>query len=215
MEVSARAIEMVSEEIQKRAISYDEISEATLLSKSTISRVVKNKKASSFTLKQLVAYLEIGEKYRDIVGDEPEPNSSNQLAADLMTELTAQRAEWKQRFHDMQSIYEGRVAFLEHQLLLHQEERTREREKHESIYDRSTGHLVRQTERLQRNNDLLVARLVDSEKEEKNSALHAIACETSKDAAQKALHRTYLFCGFIVAALSIALVIALSTDKLL
>ena len=215
MEVSAKAIEMVAEEIQKRGVSYDEISDATLLSKSTISRVVKNKKASSFTLKQLVAYLEMGEQYRALVGDEPDSGSSNQLAADLMIELAAQRAEWKQRFHDMQSIYEGRITFMEHQLLSNQEERAREREKQESIYDRSTGHLIKQTERLQRNNDLLVTRLVDSEKEEKESALHAIACEATKDAAQKALHRTYLFCAFIVAALAIALLIALSTDKLI
>lgn len=216
MEVSAKAIELVAEELQKRDASYDEIAEATLLSKSTISRVVKQKKASSFTLKQLVAYLEIGDQYRTIVGDEPEGQSANNhLVAEMMTELASCRAEWSQRFRETVAAMESHRLFVEKQLELMNQERARERESQEKTYERNVGHLKDQVTRLQRNNDMLVERLIESEKEGRDSSQRAIAAETSNKEIHKSLHRTYMFFAFVVGALALALLIALSTDKLL
>lgn len=215
MEISAKAIEMVAEEIKSRCTSYDEIAEATLLSKSTISRVVTQRKASPYTIKQLVAYLEIGEKYRSVVGDEPENPSGCQLASELMGELATVRLEWKQRLDDLSASYEDRITFYREQLRAQQEERQHERNVQDKNYQNVTGHLKTQIERLQQNNDTLVSRLVEAEKEAKDSTQRAVAAEASRKEVEKNRHQVFIFFALIVVAMAVALVVALSTDRLI
>lgn len=215
MEISAKAIEMVAEEIKSRGTSYDEIAEATLLSKSTISRVVTQRKASPYTIKQLVAYLEIGEKYRSVVGDEPENPSGCQLASELMGELATVRLEWKQRLDDLSASYEDRITFYREQLRAQQEERQHERNVQDKNYQNVTGHLKTQIERLQQNNDTLVSRLVEAEKEAKDSTQRAVAAEASRKEVEKNRHQVFIFFALIVVAMAVALVVALSTDRLI
>lgn len=215
MELSAKAIEMVAEEIKSRGMSYDEIAEATLLSKSTISRVVTQRKASPYTIKQLVAYLEIGEKYRAVVGDEPENPSGCQLANELMGELATVRLEWQQRCKELSASYEDRITFYRDQLRNQQEERQRERDVQEKTYQNVTSHLKTQIIRLQNNNDSLVSRLVEAEKEAKESTQRAVASETAHREVERNRHQVFIFFALIVVAMAVALLVALGTDKVL
>lgn len=215
MEISAKAIEIVAEEIKKRGTSYEEIAEATLLSKSTISRVVTQHKASSFTLKQLVAYLEIGEKYRQIVGDETDTPSGCQISSDLMEELAAVRAEWSQRLLEVVASYENRINFFRDQLLSAQDERKRERETQDQTYDRTVGHLKAQIDRLHHNNDTLVNRLVEAEKEAKEATQRAVRAEEARKQVEGNRHQVFTFFAVIVSVMAIALIIALRTDRII
>lgn len=214
MEVSAKAIEMVAEEIRNRGVSYDEIAEATLLSRSTISRVVKQRKASAYTVKQLVAYLELGEQYRSVVGDEPEQNS-NQLAADLIEELVNVRSEWRDRLEDVKASSDAQLKLLSDQLASQQAERQREREAQEKTYLNVTTHLKTQIERLQRNNDMLVTKLIEAEREARDDAQRAVAAEASREQGDKNRHQAFIFFAIIIVAMAVALLVALGTDRVL
>lgn len=214
MEISAKAIDLIAEEIKKCPASYDDIADATLLSKSTISRVVKQRKASPYTIKQLVAYLEIGDKYREIVGDEEEPQGC-QLSSDLMEELASVRAEWSQRLREAAATSEARITFLQEQLAGQIEARQRERELQERAYERSTGHLKDQIARLERNNDMLVGRLIDAEKNNKDSLQRAIYAEAENKESAKMRYRVFIICSAVIVSLIVALIVALSTDRVI
>lgn len=222
MEVSAKAIEVVAEEIRNRGVSYDEIAEATLLSKSTISRLAKQHKASPFTIRTLVAYLEIGEKYREISGDDPDNPSGCQIASDLIEELSSVRSEWEQRFSESKASYEDRISFYREQLLSAQEERKRERETHENNYEKITTHLKQQIIRLQDNNALLVNRLIEAEKEAKEATQRAAEAEEARKQVEGNRHQVFvLFIAiiaimlFVLVAMGFALNFALRTDRIL
>lgn len=215
MEVSAKAIEMVAEEIRNRGVSYDEIAEATLLSRSTISRVVKQRKASAYTVKQLVAYLELGEQYRSVVGDEPESTNSSQLAADLIEELVNVRSEWRDRLEDVKTSADLQLKLLSDQLASQQAERQREREVQEKTYLSVTTHLKTQIERLQRNNDMLVTKLIEAEREARDAAQRAVAAEASREQGDKNRHQAFIFFAIIIVAMAVALLVALGTDRVL
>jgi len=214
VEVSAKAIEMVAEEIKNRGVSYDEIAEATLLSRSTISRVVKQRKASAYTVKQLVAYLEIGEQYRAVVGDEPEQNSS-QLASDLIEEMINVRSEWRERLEECKDAAGTQLNLLSEQLASQQAERQREREVQEKTYQNVTSHLKTQIERLQRNNDMLVTKLIEAEREARDAAQRAVAAEASREQGDKNRHQAFIFFAIIIVAMAVALLVALGTDRVL
>lgn len=214
MEVSAKAIEMVAEEIKNRGVSYDEIAEATLLSRSTISRVVKQRKASAYTVKQLVAYLEIGEQYRAVVGDESEQNS-NQLASDLIEEMINVRSEWRERLEECKDAADTQLNLLSEQLASQQAERQREREVQEKTYQNVTTHLKTQIERLQRNNDMLVTKLIEAEREARDAAQRAVAAEASREQGDKNRHQAFIFFAIIIVAMAVALLVALGTDRVI
>lgn len=215
MEVSAKAIEFVAEEIKKRGTSYDEIAEATCLSKSTISRLAKQHKASPFTIRTMVAYLEIGEKYREISGEDPESPSACQIASDLIEELAAVRTEWTQRLTEIKASYEERILYFREQLSSSQNERIRERESQAQTYERTASHLKAQIGRLQDNNDKLVNRLVDAEKEAKEATQRAIKAEEARKQAETNRHQVFIFFSVIVVIMTVALIIALSTDRII
>lgn len=215
MEVSAKAIEVVAEEIKNRGVSYDEIAEATLLSKSTISRLTKQHKASPFTIRTLVAYLEIGEKYREISGDDPDNPSGCQIASDLIEELASVRTEWNQRYLEAKNSYEDRITFFREQLVSAQEERKRERETQEKNYERITSHLKSQIIRLQDNNSTLVNRLVEAEKEAKEATQRAVKAEEARKQVEGNRHQVFMFFAVIVTIMAVALIIALRTDRIL
>lgn len=215
MEISAKAIEIVAEEIKKRGVSYDDIANATNLSKSTISRVVTQHRASPFTIRTLVAYLEIGEKYREITGEEPDSSSGCQIASDLVAELASVRYEWEQRLADVKNNYESRILFFKEQLLSAQEERKRERENNENNHEKITTHLKNQIIRLQDNNEVLVNRLIDAEKETKEATQRAVKAEEARKQVEGNRHQVFLFFSVIVALMAISLVVALKTDRVL
>ena len=215
MEVSAKAIEVVAEEIKKRGVSYDEIAEATALSKATISRLAKQHKASPFTLRTLVAYLEIGEKYREITGEEPDNPTGCQIASDLIEELASVRTEWSQRYLEVKNRYEDRIMFYREQLSVAQEERKRERETHEASYEKITTHLKNQITRLQGNNETLINRLVEAEKEAKEATQRAAKAEEARKQVEGNHHQVFVFFAVILTVMAVALIIALRTDRVI
>ena len=215
MEVSAKAIEVVAEEIKKRGVSYDEIAEATALSKATISRLAKQHKASPFTLRTLVAYLEIGEKYREITGEEPDNPTGCQIASDLIEELASVRTEWSQRYLEVKNSYEDRIMFYREQLSVAQEERKRERETHEASYEKITTHLKNQITRLQGNNETLINRLVEAEKEAKEATQRAAKAEEARKQVEGNHHQVFVFFAVILTVMAVALIIALRTDRVI
>lgn len=215
MEISAKAIEIVAEEIKKRGVSYDEIADATALSKSTISRLAKQHKASPFTIRTLVAYLEIGEKYREITGEEPDNPTGCQIASDLIEELSSVRAEWNQRYIEVKNNYEDRIVFYREQLFVAQEERKRERETNAETYNRTASHLKAQIERLHSNNETLINRLVEAEKEAKEATQRAVKAEEARKQVENNRHQVFVFFAVILTIMAIALIIALRTDRII
>lgn len=203
MEVSAKVIDLIVEEIKKRGTSYDEIARLSLLSKSTISRVMTQKRASPFTIKQLVAYLEIGDKYRAVMGDDAEPMQGCQIASEMMMELAAVRNEWSQRLDDTVANYENRITFYQQQMLSVSAEREREREDQKSMRQ----HLKTQITRLQDNNTELLNRLVATEAKANKAELRAEKSEGKR-------HSMFWGMLVVIIGLCIALIIALSTDRI-
>lgn len=189
--VSAKAIELVAHAIETSKDSYDVIATRTNISKSTISRVVKQHTASRYTLDVLAAYFEIGEKYQQLVGD---ADHSCAFAAELTEELRQTRAYYEDKAASVRQHYEEQIAALREQNARQEQERTREREMQERNYEKSTAYLKAECERL---------------RIERDEARAQASNVTGKK------HIVFWILAGIDFLMAIALIIALMTDSIL
>ena len=150
--VSAKAIELIAHHIETSKDSYDKIALATNISKTTLSRVVQQHKASRYTLDVLAAYFEIGEKYQEIVG---ESDHSCAFAAELTEELRNTRAYYEEKAVSVRQHYEEQMSALREQNARQEADRARERETQQRTYDSSLAYLREDNARLREENTSL------------------------------------------------------------
>lgn len=148
--VSAKAIELIAHHLETTKDSYEKISAATTISKTTLSRVVQQHKASRYTLDILAAYFEIGEQYHALVGD---AENTCAFAAELTEELRNLRAYYEQKGVALRQHYEEQISTLRDQNARQEQERNREREMQERNYEKSTAYLKAECERLRAERD--------------------------------------------------------------
>lgn len=196
--VSAKAIELIAHAIETSKESYDKIAAATTISKTTISRVVKQHAASRYTLDILASYFELGERYQALVGDQ---DHSCAFAAELSEELRQTRSYYEEKAVSVRQHYEDQIAFLREQNARQEQDRTREREMQERNYEKSTSYLKAECERLRAERDEARAQV--------SHANHAAGSLTSKK------HVVYWILAVTDFLLAIALIFALMTDSIL
>lgn len=196
--VSAKAIELIAHHIETSKDSYDKIAIATNISKTTLSRVVQQHKASRYTLDVLAAYFEIGEKYQELVGDS---DHSCAFAAELTEELRQTRAYYEEKAVSVRQHYEEQLAVLREQNARQEQERNREREMQERNYDKSTAYLKAECERLR------------AERDEARAQASAAGKATTDLTGKK--HIVFWVLTVIDVLMAIALIIALMTDSIL
>lgn len=159
--VSVKAIELIAHQIETSKDSYEKIAAATNISKTTLSRVVQQHKASRYTLDVLAAYFEIGEKYQELVGD---ADQTCAFAAELTEELRSTRTYYEEKAVSVRNHYEDQLENLREQNARQEQERTRERETQQRAYDSSLAYLREENARLSEENSRLRADLADANK---------------------------------------------------
>lgn len=148
--VSAKAIELIAHRLETSKDSYEKITAATNISKTTLSRIVQQHKASRYTLDMLAAYFEIGEQYHALVGD---AENTCAFAAELTEELRNVRAYYEEKGVSLRRHYEEQISALREQNARQEQERNREREMQQTTYDKSTSYLKAECERLRAERD--------------------------------------------------------------
>lgn len=196
--VSVKAIELIAHHIETSKDSYEKIAAATNISKTTLSRVVQQHKASRYTLDVLAAFFEIGEKYQELVGD---AEHSCAFAAELTEELRSTRAYYEDKAVSVRNHYEEQLENLRAQNARQELERNREREAQQKTYDASVGYLKAEIERLR-------SELADT-RSNAQSANKAASDITGKK------HTVFWVLVGIDVLMAIALIIALMTDSIL
>lgn len=141
--VSAKTIDLIIKTVKERGVSYETIAEKALVSKTTVYRLLKERNASSFTIAQVAAYLEIGDQVREIEGrDVTDDKSGCEFASELVMELRELRAYYEAKAVSVRDSYEERVAYLRERLGTLAEERRQEREDQKAAYERNIQHLM-------------------------------------------------------------------------
>lgn len=196
--VSAKAIELIAHAIETSKDSYDKIATATTISKTTLSRLVKQHTASRYTLDVLASYFEIGEKYQALVGN---TEQSCAFAAELTEELRSTRAYYEAKAVSVRAHYEEQLASLREQCARQEAERTRERETQQRTYDNSVNYLKAEVERLR------------AERDEARISAASASKATSDITGKK--HIVFWVLAGIDLLMAVALIIALMTDSIL
>lgn len=196
--VSAKAIELIAHAIETSKDSYDKIATATTISKTTLSRLVKQHTASRYTLDVLASYFEIGEKYQELVGS---TEQSCAFAAELTEELRSTRAYYEAKAVSVRAHYEEQLASLREQCARQEAERTRERETQQRTYDNSVNYLKAEVERLR------------AERDEARISAASASKATSDITGKK--HIVFWVLAGIDLLMAVALIIALMTDSIL
>lgn len=159
--VSTKAIELIVSTIEARGESYDKIAAASTVSKSTISRLMKQHAASRYTLDMLAAYLELGDQYAALVGSD---EHSCAFASEMAAELKSVREYYEQKGASLREHYEEQLASMREQMQRQETERTRERETQEKTYERSVAYLKQQVEEMRKERSELRADLDEANK---------------------------------------------------
>ncbi len=144
--VSVKAIEFIAHCIETSKDSYDKIAAGSTISKSTISRVVQQHKASRYTLDMLASYFEVGEKYRELVGTDEHTCA---FASELTEELRQTRAYYEEKAVSVRQHFEEQIAALREQNARQEQERNREREMQQQNYEKNISYLKKQVEIMQ------------------------------------------------------------------
>lgn len=195
--VSAKAIELIAHAIETSKDSYDKIATATTISKTTLSRLVKQHTASRYTLDVLASYFEIGEKYQELVGN---TEQSCAFAAELTEELRSTRAYYEAKAVSVRAHYEEQLASLREQCARQEAERTRERETQQRTYENSVNYLKAEVERLR------------AERDEARISAASASKATSDITGKK--HIVFWVLAGIDLLMAVALIIALLTDSI-
>lgn len=175
---------MLIEELEKRGEKYEIIEAKANISKSTISRIKTGKSVSMESVNKLVAYLEIGQKYREIVGEdlqksgchvaeelfqdvEEQRQRFDRKIAELQEEhekkLAAKDAFYAEHIEELRTHYEDRLQLLRDQNAIQAAERERERITQQETYKISTDYLKNQIAEMKEQNKTLVDRAIKAE----------------------------------------------------
>ena len=196
--VSEKAIELIAHAIETSKDSYDKISAATNISKTTLSRLVQKHTASRYTLDILASYFEIDEQYQALVGDS---DHSCAFSAELVEELHSIRSYYEQKAVSVRHHYEDQLASLRELIARQEQERDREREQQHRSYDASVSYLKTEVERLR--SDLDKARS------------DAASARKTTGEIKSEKHIVFLVLVAIDVLMAISLIIALLTDSIL
>lgn len=213
MVVNEKQIELIISCVERSNDTYDVISSRSGVSKSTISRLVKLRQATKYTLDRLASYFEVGEQMASLGGNDDQ--AACPLVAGVSDELKRLEGIFAEREARLQAQCEERVSFVSKQL------------------DMMTSHHNQVVERMQNNINFLkeenaLLRAENKELINKHERIHADSASSVKRAEEQSSeilrkkHFVYrsaivvsIFLAVCVATLSILLYFALKSDAII
>lgn len=213
--ISEKAMDFVVSLVETSGKSYDTIADACGISKSTISRLVKNRQATLYTIDLIIAYFERGEDWREIVGDDRKHTCH--LVADIRNELKHIEDIYAEREQRIQQQCDERVESLRAQMQIIQDHNSTALQNRDNTYDKSIAYLKTDIERLRAENKYLRgenARLTEANIKLENASDEVAAQE--KKRADSVLNKRQTVLWVFAAMnlmLSIALIVSLFLDS--
>lgn len=213
MVVNEKQIELIISCVERSNDTYDVISSRSGVSKSTISRLVKLRQATKYTLDRLASYFEVGEQMASLGGNDDQ--AACPLIAGVSDELKRLEGIFAEREARLQTQCDERVSFVSKQL------------------DMMTAHHNQVVERMQHNINFLkeenaLLRAENKELINKHEQIHADSASSVKKAEEQSnailrkKHFVYrsaivvsIFLAICVATLSILLYFALKSDAII
>lgn len=213
MVVNEKQIELIISCVERSNDTYDVISSRSGVSKSTISRLVKLRQATKYTLDRLASYFEVGEQMASLGGNDDQVACP--LVAGVSDELKRLEGIFAEREARLQTQCDERVSFVSKQL------------------DMMTAHHNQVVERMQHNINFLkeenaLLRAENKELINKHEQIHADSASSVKKAEEQSnailrkKHFVYrsaivvsIFLAVCVATLSILLYFALKSDAII
>lgn len=213
MVVNEKQIDLIISCIERSNDTYDVISSRSGVSKSTISRLVKLRQATKYTLDRLASYFEVGEQMASLGGNDDQ--AACPLVAGVSDELKRLEGIFAEREARLQTQCDERVSFVSKQL------------------DMMTAHHNQVVERMQHNINFLkeenaLLRAENKELINKHEQIHADSASSVKKAEEQSnailrkKHFVYrsaiivsIFLAICVATLSILLYFALKSDAII
>lgn len=147
MIVNEKAIEFIISLIETKKKTYDEIAAGTGISKSTISRLMKQRHATNYTLDMIASYFEVGDELIALIGEEE--HTACPLISGVSGELKRLEGIYAERETRLQSQCDERVAALRLQMSMLQEHHAQALTKRDETYERSVAYLKDQVEAMQ------------------------------------------------------------------
>lgn len=213
MVVNEKQIEYIVSVIERSGKTYDQISSGAGTSKSTISRLVKLKQCTKYTLDMLAAFFEVADKVAELGGSEG--HTACPLVAGVSDELKRLEGIFGEREARHQAQCDERVAAISKQLEMAMTH-------HNQVVDR----MQRNIDFLKEENDLL--RAENKELISKHERIHADSASTVKKAEEqsgeiiKKKHFVYratvavsILLAVAVMVMAFALVVAFRTDAII
>lgn len=213
MVVNEKQIEYIVSVIETSGKTYDQISAGAGTSKSTISRLVKLKQCTKYTLDMLAAYFEVAEKVSELGGNEG--HTACPLVAGVSDELKRLEGIFVEREARLQAQCDERVAFVSKQLDMMTEH-------HNQVVDRMQSNI----NFLKEENQLL--RAENKELISKHERIHADSASTVRKAEEQSgeiikkkhfVYRTTVAVCILLAVsvmvMAFALVVAFGTDAII
>lgn len=213
MVVNEKQVEYIVSVIETSGKTYDQISAAAGPSKSTISRLVKLKQCTKYTLDMLAAYFEVAEKVAELGGNEG--HTACPLVAGVSDELKRLEGIFVEREARLQVQCDERVAFVSKQLDMVTEH-------HNQVVDRMQSNI----NFLKEENALL--RAENKDLISKHEKIHADSASTVRKAEErsgeiiKKKHFVYratvavcIVLAVAVMVMAFALVVAFKTDAII
>lgn len=213
MVVNEKQIELIISCVERSNDTYDVISSRSGVSKSTISRLVKLRQATKYTLDRLASYFEVGEQMASLGGNDDQVACP--LVAGVSDELKRLEGIFAEREARLQTQCDERVSFVSKQL------------------DMMTSHHNQVVERMQHTINFLkeenaLLRAENKELINKHEQIHADSASSVKKAEEQSneilrkKHFVYrsaivvsIFLAICVATLSILLYFALKSDAII
>lgn len=142
MIVNEKQIEYIVSLIETRKKTYDEISAGTGVSKSTISRLMKQRQATKYTIDMLASYFEVGDEMISLGEGGEQTNCP--LIAGVSGELKRLEGVYSERETRLQAQCDERIAAMKLQMSMLQEHHAQALTNRDNTYERSVDYLKKQ-----------------------------------------------------------------------
>lgn len=149
MIVNEKQIEYIISLIETRKKTYDEIAAGSGISRSTISRLVKQRNATAYTIDMLASYFEVGEAMAELGGHSDE-HSTCPLISGVSNELKRLDGLYAERESRLQAQSDERVASIKAQMDMLQLHHSQALTKRDETYERSVNYLKTQVDEMRK-----------------------------------------------------------------
>lgn len=148
MIVNEKQIEYAISLVETRGKTYDEIAAGTGISKSTISRLVKQHQATAYTIDMLASYFEVGKEMTTLGGGDERPACP--LVAGVSGELKRLEGLYSERESRIIAQSQEKENSIKAQMAMMQQHHEQALAKRDETYDRSVSYLKSQVEEMRK-----------------------------------------------------------------